>query len=69
MEVAKSPKALVLIYKQNATLLKALVSFLNDVRNLSYYVLKYFLDKFIARLEIPVSGFCLSFKTMHATMP
>jgi hypothetical protein len=20
-------------------------------------------------LEIPVSGFCLSFKTMHATMP
>jgi len=34
MEVVKSSEALVLIYKQNATLLKALLSFLNDLRNI-----------------------------------
>lgn len=69
MEVAESSEAVVLIYKQNATLLKALLSFLNEVRTLSTYVLKYFREKFIVRLEISVLGFCPSFKTMHAAMP
>jgi hypothetical protein len=69
LEVSQSSETLVLIYKQKTALLKALLSLLNAVRILSIYVVKYFVDKFIARLEISVSGFCSFLKTMNASMP
>ena len=64
MEIAESYEALVLIYKQKVTLLKALLSLFSSERTLSTYILKYFVEKCIARLEISVSGFCSSFNLL-----
>jgi hypothetical protein len=55
--------------KHNVTLLKAVLSFLKDVRALLTYVSKYFVEKFTGRLDISVRVFAPSFKTMHTAIP